>query len=184
MTTETKPPMAESDESNRQQLDLAKAQGQSFDRAVKEMTRHEAHGRETRAGDYLVGIAVEDAEGMYHMRDGRLEWANPSDENAHIEVVVRDGADGRFIPQLRVRVTVLSKDGHEVGTHEQPFLWHPWLYHYGRNWTVPHDGEYTIRVHIDAPAFGRHDKTNGCRFASPVDVEFAGVHIETGQKRS
>lgn len=34
------------------------------------------------------------------------------------------------------------------------------------------------------PNFPRHDKINGQRYADPVTVEFIGVKIETGQKRS
>ena len=60
-------------------------------------------------------------------------------------------------------------------------LWHPMLYHYGRNWTVPADGEYTLKVHIDPPTFMRHDEINGCRFKEPVDVTFEGVKVERGQ---
>lgn len=62
------------------------------------------------------------------------------------------------------------------------FLWHPWLYHYGRNWTVPRDGTYGLRVRIEPPDFPRHDKENGLRYREPVEVVFDGVHIETGQK--
>ena len=173
-----------SDETNEEQIALAKAQGAAFQRAVETMTKQEAHGAEQHAGDYLVGYAVEHAEGMYQMRQGQLEWQDPQDENAHVEVVVRDAADGRFIPGLTVYATLLDRAGKEIGTHQQPFLWHPWLYHYGRNWRVPGDGTYTLRVRVEPPDFMRHDKINGKRFAEPVDVEFRDVTIQTGQKRS
>ena len=55
------------------------------------------------------------------------------------------------------------------------------IYHYGRNWTVPADGEYTLKVHIDPPTFMRHDEINGDRFADPVDVTFEGVKVQRGQ---
>ncbi len=176
--------MEGSDEANAHQLDLARTQGDAFGRAVQEMTQKEAHGAAQRAGDYTVGYAVEHAEGMYALENGELVWHNPQDENAHIEVVVRDGADGRFVPGLEVTATLLDAQGREIGTHVQPFLWHPWLYHYGRNWRVPGDGEYTLRLHIAAPTFMRHDKKNGKRYAGAVDVEFTGVQIKTGQKKS
>ena len=56
------------------------------------MIQQEAHGAEIRAGDYSIGYAVEHAEGMYALVDGDLVWHNPTDENVHVEVVVRDGA--------------------------------------------------------------------------------------------
>lgn len=173
-----------SDEANEKQLKLAKEQGDAFGKAVKEMTTDEAHGQEKRVGDYVIGVANEHAEGMYTPVDGKLEWQEPQDENTHIEVVVRDAADGRFIPGLRVTATVIDANGREIGTHEQPFLWHSWLYHYGRNWQIPGEGEYTVKVHVDRPNFHRHDKKNGNRFAEPADVEFANIKLVAGRKRS
>jgi Fe2+ transport protein len=85
---------------------------------------------------------------------------------------------------LMVRATLIDADGNEVGTHRQPFLWRPWLYHYGRNRTVPGDGDYTLRVRVEPPEFPRHDKTNGRRFVEPVEVEFRDVAIKTGRKIS
>jgi hypothetical protein len=179
-----RPPTSPSDEADEAQLRLARAQGEAFGMAVENMIVAEAHGAEQPAGDYRVGYAVEHAEGMYHLEGGELRWHDPQDENVHVEVVVRDGADGRFVPGLTVYATLLDAAGTEVGTHRQEFIWHPWLYHYGRNWRVPGDGEYTLRVRIEAAEFMRHDRTNGRRFAAPVEVEFTGVQIETGQKRS
>ena len=121
---------------------------------------------------------------MYELRDGRLEWQDPQSENLHVEVAVRDRADGRFVPGLTVHATLIDAAGREVGTHRQPFLWHPWLYHYGRNWEVPGDGSYRLRVRIEPPEFARHDKINGRRYAEPVEVEFPNVRVETGRKLS
>jgi len=182
--TGQRPPMRPSDEANQEQLQLAREQGDALQYAVETMTEREAHGRAVRAGDYLIGYAVEEAEGMYRLQDGTLQWQNPQEENVHVEVVVSDGADGRFIPYLTVYATLIDPQGQEVGTHLQPFLWHPWLYHYGRNWSVQNDGEYTLRVRVEVPDFPRHDKTNGDRFTELVEVEFTGVQIKTGQKKS
>jgi len=173
-----------SDEAKRQQIALARSQGDAFQHAVDNMTQKTAHGAEQRVGDYLIGYAVEEAEGLYYLHDGQLEWVEPQDENAHVEIVVRNGADGRFVPGLTVFATLLDSGGNQVGTHQQPFLWHPWLYHYGRNWRVPGDGTYTLRVRVEAPEFPRHDKINGKLYAQPAEVEFDNVTIKTGQKKS
>jgi hypothetical protein len=183
-TQAPQPSLQPSDEADEQQLRLAQAQGNAFQQAVDMMTKQEAHGAEQRAGDYLIGYAIEHAEGLYQLRDGQLQWHEPQDQNAHVEVVVRDGADGRFIPGLTVYATLFDGNGDQIGRHQQPFLWHPWLYHYGRNWHVPGDGEYTLRVRVEVPDFPRHDKLNGKRFAEPIEVEFSHVMIETGQKKS
>jgi hypothetical protein len=79
-----------------------------------------------------------------------------------------------------VLATLIEGSGAEVGTYEQPMLWHPMLYHYGRNWRIPADGTYTLRVHIDPAPFMRHDRVNGRRFTEPVDCQFTGVEISTG----
>ncbi len=177
------PPMAVSDEASEDQLALAREQGAVYGHAVETMVGEVAvDGGSKAAGDYLVGWAVEHAEGMYELRDGELAWVDPDEENCHLEIVVRDAADGRFIPGLRVTATLTRPDGAELGTHHQPFLWHPWLYHYGRNWRVPADGRYGLRVDIEPPAFGRHDPKNGRRFAGQVSVQFDDVNIETGRK--
>lgn len=179
------PPMKKSDEANQDQLEMAKAQGEAYLTTLNYMAHHEADtGGEQAAGNYVVAYAIEEAEGMYYKENGELKWRNPQEENAHIEVSVRDAADNRFVPGLTVTVTLIDSDGNEVGSHEQPFLWHPWLYHYGRNWKVPGDGQYILRVHIEAPDFPRHDKKNGLRYADPVDVTFHDVSIKTGQKIS
>jgi hypothetical protein len=179
----TGPPMdPTTDEASPAQLDAARAQGEAYGRALGMMTHLIAEdGGEQAAGDYLIGYAVEKAEGMYRWEDGELRWHAPDGENLHLEISVRDAGDGRFVPGLTVFGTLVDPDGNEVGTHEHPMLWHPMLYHYGRNWTVPVDGDYTLRVEVPPPRFPRHDDINGRRFEEPVQVEFSGVHVERGR---
>jgi hypothetical protein len=136
-------------------------------------------GGEKAAGNYLVGYAVEKPEGMYVVEGGDLTWREPQDKNIHIEISVRDGADGRFVPALDVELAVYDADDNLVGVHQQPLLWHPWLYHYGRNWKLPGDGLYSFHVTIGVPTFPRHDKKNGKRYAEPVSVSFSNVKIKT-----
>lgn len=181
--TDTRPPMdPDTDEATQRQLDLARAQGDAYTKALTHMAQDVANdGGTQRAGEYVVGYAVEEAEGMYSWDGGELVWQEPGDTNAHVEVSVQDGSDSRFVPCLKVSVTMVAPDGTEVGTHDQPMLWHPMIYHYGRNWTLPADGTYTMRVHIEPPTFMRHDEVNGRRFAEAVDVEFTGVKVSRGQ---
>lgn len=182
-TGSRRPPEQVSDEASVQGLKLAKAQGEALQQAINHMVKRVADdGAETTVGDYRIGYAVESAEGLYYKRNGSLEWVEPQEENTHIEVAVRDGADGRFVPGLTVYATLIDSNGNEIGTHQQPFLWHPWLYHYGRNWKVPGDGTYTLRIHVEPPEFPRHDKENGQRYLKPVEAEFTGVKIKTGKK--
>ena len=173
---------ARSEESSVPEIGLAKAEGAAYGAALQYLTMLEASDSGVKdAGDYVVAYSIEEAEGLYHMRDGRLEWHEPREENCHVEIAVRNAADGRFIPCLTVRATLTDANGASIGSHEMPFLWHPWVYHYGRNWVVPHDGKYRLQVQIEAPAFPRHDRKNGDRFSTAVNVEFA-VNIKTGRK--
>ncbi len=175
-------PLVPSDEGDEKGLELGRAQGEALTRTLKHMTDEVAHdGREMRAGEYLVAYAVEEAEGMYMPGAGGLEWVEPEDENAHIEVAVRDPADGRLIPALQVEATVFDHDGAEIGTKSLPLLWHPYLYHYGANWKLPGSGTYTLCVRFAAPTFPRHDKKNGHRFLKGCEVTFEGVRVKAGQ---
>ena len=183
MTDSQQPPPAEpSDEADETQLEMAKAEGEAYLKSLEYMANEVAHsGDMKRAGDYIVAFAQEEAEGMYHMRDGELEWVEPDEENCHFEVAVLDATDHRFVPYLAIELTVEDGEGNTVGTREMPFVWHPGLFHYGANWKVPGDGIYTLKIHIDAPDFMRHDETNGKRYAQAVDVEFHEVSVDTGQ---
>jgi hypothetical protein len=184
MGEQTKPPMdPDTSEATERQLELAREQGDMYGRALQHMTGEVAHdGGEQDAGHFKVGYAVEEAEGMYEWADGSLVWHEPGeDENLHLEVTVRDASDGRFVPGAKVSTTLIDPNGTEHGPWELPLLWHPMLYHYGRNLSLPADGTYTLHVNVDPPTFMRHDEVNGCRFTKPVDVQFDAVQIERGR---
>lgn len=178
------PPRQVSDEADQNQLDQARAEGAQYQKSLDYMVGEVADaGAKKTAGDYIVGFAQERAEGMYMLKgEGRLEWTEVEDENCHLEVSVSDAADGRFIPYLTVQATLTPEDGQAVGPVEIPFVWHPGVYHYGRNLKVPGDGRYTLRVRIEPPTFMRHDEVNGKRYADTVEVEFQDVRISTGRE--
>jgi hypothetical protein len=177
-------PEVPSDEADRRQLEMAAAEGKAYQRALAYMANEVAdNGAIKEAGDYVVGIAQERAEGMYHPEgEGRLVWHEPEGANCHLEVSVSDAADHRFIPALDIEATLRAPSGKTVGPVKVPFLWHPGLYHYGINLDVPGDGDYDITVRIAPPQFHRHDKKNGARYARTVEVTFEGFAIKTGHE--
>ena len=59
----------------------------------------------------------------------------------------------------------------------QPLLWHPTIYHYGRDWRAVTDGPHRLRVRVEPPTFMRQDRLNGQRFTEPVEVEFTDVDL-------
>ena len=185
MTTPAhQPPMAASNEAEPDQLDVARAEGDAYGRALKAMDQ-ESGAVTGRAGDYLVAFVQEEAEGMWGPdRDGRLVWhESPEEANAHLEVAVADAGDGRFVPGLVVTLTVSTEDG-ELFSTSAPFLWHPFLHHYGTNAVVPDEGPYTVTVRIAAPGWMRHDPINGNRYSEPVEIVFADQRFDPGRKPS
>jgi hypothetical protein len=177
------PALRKSDEGDEVGLRLGQSQGKRFGCALRHMLEDIADGgEEIRSRDYLIAYAFEKAEGMYVRQHNGLVWQAPQNENIHIEIAVRDGADGRLIPTLDVDVTLIDKSGKEIGTHRHPLLWHPYLYHYGRNWRIPGDGVYSLRVRFPAPRFHRHDRKNGNRFRDGADVTFKNVALKTGSE--
>jgi hypothetical protein len=165
------------------QPSAAWAQGDAYGRALALVAGGFASdGGEQQAGDYLIGYAVADAEGTYEWVDRQLEWRDPVEENIHLRISVRDAGDGRFVPGLRVVATLIDPDEVPVGSHEHPLVWHPVLYHYGRNWLVTSDGEHVLRIEVDPPRFQRQDDVNGLRFMDRVAVEFPCVNIRRGRQ--
>lgn len=106
------PPMdSNTSEATAGQLDHAHKQGEAYGNAPHYMTGTVAHdGGERQSGPYLIGYAVEEAEGMYEWVDGELVWRDPGDgENLHVEVSVRDAGDGRFVPAVKVIATLTDR---------------------------------------------------------------------------
>lgn len=110
MEKQQNPPMdPDTSEATKTQLDLAKGQGEAFGKALEYMVQQVANtGGKQHAGEYIVGYAVEDAEGMYRYRNGQLDWQNPDGENAHVEITVCDAADGRFVPAVKVMAALIT----------------------------------------------------------------------------
>jgi len=173
--------LQQSEEADKRGLELGREQGKALENTLRHMIEDVADtGAEKQVGDYLVGYAIEEAEGMYESHDGRLEWTEPGENNVHVEVSVRDAADGRFIPGLAPEVMLIDQEGNRFGPYRHQLLWHPYLYHYGRNWYLPKAGTYSLLVRFDAPVFPRHDKVNGLRFENGGECEFDRVEIEIG----
>jgi len=165
-------------------LSLAQAQGAAYRRSLATMSDGVAvDGASRRVGDYVVAYAVEFAEGYWYLANGSLKYAarveDSAETNAHVEVSVMDAETGRFLPGLAVTAT-LYKDGERVGSEREPFMWHPWVYHYGMNWRVRGAGRYALEVAFERPPYAA--STPPARFASGGRVRFDAVDIAVGQK--
>ena len=173
-----------SDEASAEGLRLAREAGDAYQRMVRYFLEHIAdNGATTTQGDYRIGIAVEKAEPLWRHCGGELTLDEPAKTaNQHLEVIVTDAGDGRFIPELDIVATLFADDGSTVGAWDLPFLWHPTMFHYGRNVSIPRSGRYSVRLSIAMPTFARHDKVNGKRYEKPVLVEFADLRLEAGRE--
>ncbi len=164
--------------------ELARLQGDAYSQALGEMMREAVHV-EAEAGDYLVTVACEEAEGLF-LPDGDhlLQWQTPAvDENQHVEVAVRDRDDHRFVPGLHVTARLIdAATGRHLGQKHLPFLWHSFLWHYGANWHLPEEGDYHIEVSIAAASFARHDELRGRRYEKPVTITLGPLHLCPGRK--
>lgn len=168
-------------------LSLARAQGRAYARTLDEMTNHVANdGAAKQVGDYVIGYAIEYAEGWWIPHGDKLRYrtgvAASAETNAHIEIVVLDALTGRFMPGLKVHVTLADQDGQVLDSKPEPYMWHPWLYHYGENWRVPRAGKYQLHVQVSPPDYARYGRDIGQRFARPATVDFKDVLFQTGQK--
>lgn len=173
----TQPPTVVSDEAEPHHHAMSQAQGDAYLTALKHMAEKVAdRGMEAPVGQMIVAVAIEEAEGMYEMEDGTLRWMEPSEQNYHIEVSARDAADNRFIPGLEVSVRVVQEDV-MVFESALPMLWHPWLYHYGANATLPTDSPLAVEVEIAALQIPRHDEKNGIRHTDDLFVRFEGIEL-------
>jgi uncharacterized protein involved in high-affinity Fe2+ transport len=162
---------------------LALAQGTTYALALDEMQTEDTHAS-CIIDDYIISIACEDAEGMYMDSDaGELRWMIPDKkDNLHFEVVVQDKDDKRFIPDLEVKAKILNEKKETVTTMTVPFIWHPFLFHYGINCSIPKAGKYVAEVTIKKPSFHRHDETYGNRYPKDVTVTLGPLSLKPGRK--
>ena len=115
-----------SEEASRFNLALASAQGATFAAALKHMATFVADdGREVQEGEYLVAYAVEEAKGLYHLRRGKLEWMEPTKENVHVEVVIRDGSKSPAYIQGRSIHSRSTRKLSRIGARPSAWSWSP-----------------------------------------------------------
>jgi hypothetical protein len=169
--TVTKPsqPLGEaSEEATPEQLALARDQGRAEAAALSYLLKNEAAwSTSVRAGEYELAVALIPPD----------EGVGLDDAKVHLGVFVRDGYDGRSVPNLTVHADVSDADGRTLLDAPLALVCDPLLNHYGRELSSSAGGPLTIRVHIDAPRFRRHDPVNGDRYHGTTDAEFRDVTL-------
>ena len=196
------PPLTQAEEKD---TTLANAQGDAYHETTLAMYKQATDGKDKPLGDYHVGYAIEYAEAYWYFPaiengnahaahtaqlpsepSGRLRYTGDVEasarRNGHVEIAVLEERTGRFMPGLQVTGTLTDAQGNDFGKKDVPFMWHPWLYHYGENWRVSGDGTYRLRVHADAPPYRRYGRETGKALANAIDTDFENVKILAGQK--
>ena len=167
---------------NKEKIELAENQGKALNAAADYMKGMDTYV-EKEVDDYIITVVSEEAEGTYQFKNGELQWHVPPENfNTHMEILVRDKHDKRFLPGLKITGKVFSEQGELVEEKEFPFFWHPFLNHYGANFHIPEAGEYMVEVSFPAPQFPRHGEVKGKRFQNDVNIKLGPLSLEAGRK--
>lgn len=106
---------------NTLKLALEKAQGVAYQAAL-ELMKHMDNYVTAEVDDYIIHVVSEEAEGTYQFTEGGLQWHVPeASYNTHMEIVVQDKHDKRFVPELKINARIL-RDGQLVEERAFPFF--------------------------------------------------------------
>jgi hypothetical protein len=171
-----------------EQLRLAHQQGKA-DTAVLEWVLANSGDikGDTRAGEMRIAFTITPAEGWWDKAgSGTLAWHDAPVDNVHLRIFVLDLMDGRLVPGLSLRATLIDPNGNEQSAPSD-FGWYPLINAYGGNLPIEVDGSYTLRVTVDAQSVNaqskgaplplHHPVSAGDRFQHTTIAEFPPVQI-------
>jgi len=170
--------MAEKKSKLKKQDELVRKQGDAFIASYNLYMEELIHVVK-KTDDYIVTVAFGATEGMYEMQtDKSLEWVTPEGYGfVHMSVVIQDRDDKRFVPNLEVFVRLYDNDNKLITESEAPFLWNPYVFHYGMDLTIPEEGNYTAEVTIKRPDFNRQNKDHGNKYTNDVTIRLQSVKL-------
>ncbi len=175
-------PTSDSPNSGDAQLQLAQQQGDA-ETAVLDwvLTNSGPLTGDTPAGAMRVAFTITPAEGWWDKAGGgKLAWHEAPAGNVHLRIFVLDLADGRLIPGLNLRATLIDANGNEQSAPVD-FGWYPLINAYGGNVPIVADSSYTLRVAIDGQlphhlaSFGEHPKHPTIAEFPPIPIAQAAV---------
>ncbi|MEX5254720.1 iron transporter [Kocuria arenosa] len=139
----------------------------------------EAEGGRTTSGDWEVAYIVEPAEPWFETTAGDPTRREPAiAETHHLEIIPIEAATGRIVPDVPIRLEVLDDTGEVVDEKELMFF-HAEFFHYANNFSIPAEGDYTLRATLQPPEFTRHGESlEELTLLEPVTVTFDDVHLE------
>jgi hypothetical protein len=139
----------------------------------------EAEGGRTTSGDWEVAYIVEPAEPWFETTGGEPTRREPAaGETHHLEIIPIDAATGRIVPDVPIRLEVLDDTGEVVDEQELMFF-HAEFFHYAHNFSIPDEGDYTLRASLQPPQSPRHgENLEELTLLEPATVTFEDVHLE------
>jgi hypothetical protein len=164
--THTKLPItAKSNESNKRQLALAKAEGDSVSNCLKWLVSKTPEGSgQFDAGEYKITYVISKPEGWYELSNNNLNWSNPlPTSNAHFWLFVQEAADGRVVPPLDIKYKIINDKGNTTDENNLAYCWVPLVNGYGDNVKLSGTGNYKIEIEIAPPVYKTHVSYNGDR---------------------
>jgi hypothetical protein len=160
---------------------LAREQGDAYGDALQHATQLAAgDSGECRTGDYWITYLLDSPRRIYSWAEGRPRWHEPEGADLYVGIAVRDATDGRFIPALRVGVTLLDEGSRVVGADEHSLVWDPLAHQYGRNWHVEGAGPHSMRVRVEPPTRAQAGSDEAM---TPIEVEFSGLDFTLRRAR-
>jgi len=129
-----------------------------------------------RAGELRIAFTVTPAEGWWDKAgSGQLTWHAAPAGNVHLRIFVVDASDGRLVPGLSLRATLVDANGNEQSAPAD-FGWYPLLNAYGGNVPIDADSDYALRVAVD-PVLPQNRLSQDERLTHATIAEFPPVTI-------
>jgi len=159
-----------------EQLRLVQQQGKADTAVVDWVLANSQIKGDITAGDLRVAFTITPAEGWWDKAGGgKLAWHDPPEGNVHLRIFVLDREDGRLIPGLTLRTTLIDANGNEQSVPSD-FGWYPLISAYGGNVPLDTDNNYTLRVTVD-PSQSHHALGASARFERTTIAQFPPVPI-------
>jgi hypothetical protein len=169
------------EEATQRAMHLARLQGDAYAQAAAHLLSEASGlGAECRVGGYRIGYVAR-VEAGTDPPGGGCEHGDIEAGMVSLGVIVRDAADGRFVPGLQVVVTILAANGSELGCHTHPLLWHPVVHQYARDWALPRVVPLRVRVSIVSTPHVQRSRIYADRLADSVEIEFSDVIIPAAE---
>lgn len=159
-----------------EQLRLAQLQGKADTAVVEWVLANSQVKGDITAGELRVAFTVTPAEGWWDKAGGgKLAWHDAPDGNVHLRIFVLDRIDGRLVPGLTLRATLIDDNGNEQSVPAD-FGWYPLINAYGGNVPLDTNSAYTLRVIVE-PLQSHRAFAASARFERTTTVEFPTVQI-------